>query len=241
MTTMVASRKVGTSESPACPTSPASCRRSSRAIRTAAEQLLPLVYDELRKLAAAKLAQEKPGQTLQATALVHEAYLRLVGCRDRRHQQPGDQPRPFLCRRRRGDAADPGRAARAARKRDKRRRRSAARRAADAGCCRLETRPTICSRSTKRLSRLAAEDPTHGRAGQAAIFCRTDHRSRPPRPWAFPSQLPIDIGLTPGPGCMQLDWQTGRAAAKNSQFSEMFASGCDSSHCTWSDRTSVAE
>src|SRR6478736_553902 len=47
----------------------------------AAEQLLPLVYDELRKLAAAKLAQEKPGQTLQATALVHEAYLRLVGNR----------------------------------------------------------------------------------------------------------------------------------------------------------------
>jgi RNA polymerase sigma factor (TIGR02999 family) len=45
---------------------------------SAAEQLLPLVYDELRKLAAAKLAQEKPGQTLQATALVHEAYLRLV-------------------------------------------------------------------------------------------------------------------------------------------------------------------
>ena len=44
----------------------------------AAEQLLPLVYDELRKLAAAKLAQEKPGQTLQATALVHEAYVRLV-------------------------------------------------------------------------------------------------------------------------------------------------------------------
>jgi RNA polymerase sigma factor (TIGR02999 family) len=45
----------------------------------AAEQLLPLVYDELRKLAAQKLAQEKPGQTLQATALVHEAYIRLVG------------------------------------------------------------------------------------------------------------------------------------------------------------------
>ena len=44
----------------------------------AAEQLLPLVYDELRKLAAQKLAQEKPGQTLQATALVHEAYVRLV-------------------------------------------------------------------------------------------------------------------------------------------------------------------
>jgi len=45
----------------------------------AAEQLLPLVYDELRKLATVKLAHEKPGQTLQATALVHEAYIRLVG------------------------------------------------------------------------------------------------------------------------------------------------------------------
>lgn len=45
----------------------------------AAEQLLPVVYDELRKLAAAKLTDEKPGQTLDATALVHEAYLRLVG------------------------------------------------------------------------------------------------------------------------------------------------------------------
>jgi RNA polymerase sigma factor (TIGR02999 family) len=47
--------------------------------RHAAEQLLPLVYDELRKLAAQRLAPEKPGQTLQATALVPEAYLRLVG------------------------------------------------------------------------------------------------------------------------------------------------------------------
>ena len=45
----------------------------------AAEHLLPLVYEELRKLAAQRLAQEKPGQTLQATALVHEAYLRLCG------------------------------------------------------------------------------------------------------------------------------------------------------------------
>lgn len=44
----------------------------------AAKQLLPLVYDELRKLAAAKMAQENPGQTLQATALVHDAYVRLV-------------------------------------------------------------------------------------------------------------------------------------------------------------------
>src|SRR5438445_1877098 len=52
----------------------------------AAAQLLPLVYDELRQLAAQRLAQEKPGQTLQATALVHEAYLRLVG---------GEQPQDW--------------------------------------------------------------------------------------------------------------------------------------------------
>jgi RNA polymerase sigma factor (TIGR02999 family) len=51
----------------------------------AAEQLLPLVYDELRKLAAQRLAQEKPGQTLQATALVHDAYLRLVGVDKAQH------------------------------------------------------------------------------------------------------------------------------------------------------------
>jgi RNA polymerase sigma factor (TIGR02999 family) len=52
---------------------------------SAAEHLLPLVYEELRKLAAAKLAQEKPGQTLQATALVHDAYIRLVDVEKARH------------------------------------------------------------------------------------------------------------------------------------------------------------
>jgi RNA polymerase sigma factor (TIGR02999 family) len=50
-----------------------------------AEQLLPLLYEELRKLAAQKLAQEKPGQSLQATALVHEAYLRLVDTQKAQH------------------------------------------------------------------------------------------------------------------------------------------------------------
>ncbi|HEY2785645.1 MAG TPA: ECF-type sigma factor [Fimbriiglobus sp.] len=52
---------------------------ANRGDRQAAADLLPLVYDELRKLAGAKLSREKPGQTLDATALVHEAYLRLVG------------------------------------------------------------------------------------------------------------------------------------------------------------------
>ena len=59
-------------------TSPRFYRKSSMAIPPLPRQLLPLVYDELRKLAATKLSREKPGQTLQATALVHEAYLRLV-------------------------------------------------------------------------------------------------------------------------------------------------------------------
>jgi RNA polymerase sigma factor (TIGR02999 family) len=54
---------------------------ANRGDKQAAAQLLPVVYDELRRLAAAKLAREKPGQTLNATALVHEAYLRLVGAR----------------------------------------------------------------------------------------------------------------------------------------------------------------
>ena len=57
---------------------------ATRGDRLAAGELLPLVYDELRKLAAARMAEEKPGQTLQPTALVHEAYVRLVG-----GEQPG--------------------------------------------------------------------------------------------------------------------------------------------------------
>ena len=60
----------------------------------AAERLLPLVYDELRKLAAARLAQEKPGQTLQATALVHDAYIRLV---DVERAQHWDSRGHFFC------------------------------------------------------------------------------------------------------------------------------------------------
>jgi hypothetical protein len=69
----------------------------------AAEQLLPLVYDELRKLAVLKLAREKPGQTLEATALVHEAYLRLVDVDKVPHwNSRGHRPRAF------SPAAPPG-------------------------------------------------------------------------------------------------------------------------------------
>jgi DNA-directed RNA polymerase specialized sigma24 family protein len=83
----------------------------------ASEQLLLLVYDELRRLAARALAREQPGQTLDATALVHEAYLRLVGERpassppefaNRRHFFVVAASWALLRRRRRGHAAHPG-------------------------------------------------------------------------------------------------------------------------------------
>jgi RNA polymerase sigma factor (TIGR02999 family) len=76
---------------------------------SAGEQLLPLVSDELRKLAAQKLAQEKPRQTLQATALVHETYLRLV---EVGQAQPWNSRGSFFRGRGRSHAAGPGRAAR---------------------------------------------------------------------------------------------------------------------------------
>jgi hypothetical protein len=73
----------------------------------AASELLPLVYDELRKLAAQKLAHEAPGQTLQATALVHEAYLRLVG---KQPDRPWGGRGHFFRGRGRGHAPHSGRA-----------------------------------------------------------------------------------------------------------------------------------
>jgi hypothetical protein len=69
----------------------------------AAAELLPLVYDESRKLAAQKLAREQPGQTLEPTALVHEAYLRLVKVHEAQRWKPG----PFLRRGGGSDAAHP--------------------------------------------------------------------------------------------------------------------------------------
>ena len=63
--------------------------RAQRGDPKAAEELVPLVYEELRKLAAAKMAQQAPGQALQATTLVHAAYLRLIGgVRDQWHDDP---------------------------------------------------------------------------------------------------------------------------------------------------------
>ncbi len=69
----------------------------------AADKLLPLVYEELRKLAVAKMAQEKPGQTLQATALVHDAYIRLVDVDKAQHWNSRGH---FFWSRGRSNAAD---------------------------------------------------------------------------------------------------------------------------------------
>ena len=133
----------------------------------AAEQLLPLVYDELRKLAAAKLASEKPGQTLQATALVHEAYLRLV---DVEKVQHWDSPRPFLCRGGRSDAADP-RGKCSPQRTQKTRRRFEARGTAMTRTWRRPPSDEHLLAIDEALDSLAAERPSGRRTGQAAILC----------------------------------------------------------------------
>ena len=164
---------------------------------SAAEQLLPLVYDELRKLAAAKLAQEKPGQTLQATALVHEAYLRLV---DVEAGPALEQPRPFLCGGGGGDAADSGRAMPAAEGRLKR---GGERQRVDSmhACSYRRAAVTDLLALDEALTKLAATEPGQGRTGQAAFLCRPDDAPEPPTPSAFRWPRPTATGLTPGPGC----------------------------------------
>ena len=127
---------------------------------TAAAELLPLVYDELRKLAAARLAAEKPGQTLQATALVHEAYLRLVGA-DRGSQR--GRPRALLRRRRRGHAPHPRRDTPAARRRCKHGGGPAASRLDDIEpAVAAAGRPTTCSPWTRPST--GSRPPRRGRA-----------------------------------------------------------------------------
>ncbi len=136
----------------------------------AAEQLLPLVYDELRRLAAAKLVHEKPGQTLQATALVHEAYLRLV---DRTAPQRWDNRRHFF-----SAAAESMRRLLVERARSKQRlRRGAGRKRVP-----LEDVAIDCPASQvdllaldEALTRLAAEDPEKVELVQLRFFAGLGH------------------------------------------------------------------
>jgi RNA polymerase sigma factor (TIGR02999 family) len=136
----------------------------------AAEQLLPLVYDELRRLAAQKLAQEKPGQTLQATALVHEAYARLLGttaaaaCGEQRWDSRGH----FFAA-----AAEAMRRILIDRAREKRsRKRGGGRQKLDIDAVDVATRaaPDQLLAIDEALAKLAREDPAAGRLVELRYF-----------------------------------------------------------------------
>jgi RNA polymerase sigma factor (TIGR02999 family) len=138
----------------------------------AAEQLMPLVYDELRKLAAQKLAQEKPGQTLQATALVHEAYLRFVasasGGASAGREQRWDSRGHFFAA-----AAEAMRRILINRARDKKRaKRGGERRRVDLDQIEiaLDTNDEQLIALDEALSQLAAEDPDAARLVNLRFF-----------------------------------------------------------------------
>ena len=163
----------------------------------AAEQLLPLVYDELRKLAAQKLAQEKPGQTLQATALVHEAYLRLVG---RRAGPALEQPRPLLRRRGRGHAPHPRRAGPPQAARSS----TAAAPGASTwtrSLCHRRAAPTTCSPWTRPSTRLPASDPAKAELVKLRYFAGLTLEEAAALPGHLAGAPPSATGPTPGPGC----------------------------------------
>ena len=161
----------------------------------AAEQLLPLVYDELRKLAAQRLAQEKPGQTLQATALVHEAYLRLVD---------GDQAQRWDSRGHFFAAA--AEAMRRILVENARRKRAAqARRRPRSGSTSTtssratEPAPTTSWPSTRPSTQLEAEDPAKAELVKLRYFAGlSDRRGGRRRPRHLAPQRPTRTGPTPG-------------------------------------------
>ena len=187
-----------------------------RAGTAGAAELLPLVYDELRKLAAAKLAHEKPGQTLEATALVHEAYLRLVG-------EPGVRPsRPLLRRRGRGDAADPRRERPPQEGREARRRTSAPR------CRRCaasppRNRPRTWSPSTKRSTNSPRSIPSKAELVKLRYFAGPDHRGGRGGTGHLPPRSATGINgywpLSARRGCY-----AGRCSASRKRLAKLFVS-----------------
>lgn len=135
---------------------------------SASEQLLPLVYEELRKLAAARLAQEKPGQTLQATALVHEAFVRMV---DVEHRQVWNSRGHFFAA-----AAEAMRRILVENARRKQREKHGG------GLQRQELADPAAPESDTRLlaldsalTRLASEDPLAARVVELRHFCGLGH------------------------------------------------------------------
>jgi RNA polymerase sigma factor (TIGR02999 family) len=158
----------------------------------AGAQLLPLVYDELRGLAARLLAQEPPGQTLDATALVHEAYLRLAGPEDERRW---NSRRHFFAA-----------AAEAMRRLlvDRARRKRSQKHGGDLVRHDLEESELAAPALSgdllavdEALTRLAATDPSGGRADQAPVFRRPLHPRGRRRPGRIAAHRRPDLGLRP--------------------------------------------
>ncbi len=171
----------------------------------AAEHLLPLVYDELRKLAAARMAAEKPGHTLNATALVHEAYLRLVG-----DQHFDDRGHFFAA------AAEAMRRILVNHARDRKRLKRAG------GRVRLELLDQIGSLAEdpdlvlsldELLTRLGEEDAAPHRWRNST--CSEDFRSRRrARHWGSPGRSPTGTGSMRGPGSAML-WKNNSKSARH--------------------------
>jgi len=162
---------------------------------TAAEQLLPLVYHELRKLAAAKLAQKKPGHTPQATALVHEAYLRLV---DQTTPASWDNQRHFFAA-----AAEAMRRILIERARQKK----SLKRGGELARIELAGNepavlPLVCDdvlALDEALQKLAAKDARKAELVKLRFFAGLTISQAPVR-WRYPPQLPKMTGLTPERG-----------------------------------------
>jgi len=155
----------------------------------AAEELLPLVYDELRRLAAQRLAEEKPGQTLQATALVHEAYLRLVGAQK---VQSWDGRGHFFAA-----AAEAMRRILINRARDKKRaKRGGERRRVDLDRIEIavDTNDEQLIELDEALTQLAGEDPDAARLVNLRFFAGLTLKT-PPSPLGLPCGLPSGNGI----------------------------------------------
>ena len=191
----------------------------------ATAELLPLVYNELRQLAAEKMAQEKPGQTLQATALVHEAYLRLV---DVREGPAVGQPRPFLCRGGRGHAADscrtrppPGHLKHGG----ERRRVELDEPAGD----RRRARPIDLLALDEALGELDTTRSTGGPVRETPLFRRPVHQQAAEALNISPANRRSPSGLTPGPGCTdglpRLEFRENRVVATRASILALSSRG----------------
>lgn len=162
----------------------------------AAEQLLPLVYDELRKLAAMRLGQEKPGQTLQATALVHEAYVRLVDVEPGLHWNSRGHFFAAAAEAMRRILVDNAR-----RKRSSKHGGTLNRQDVDALEIEFPGIPEDVVALDEALTRLATMDKTATELVHLSVLCRSAARGSSPTTWHFladgGSSLGVCAGLAP--------------------------------------------